>query len=302
MDKPKQEEKVDLEEILLSVESINLTAEILASLKNENEFMVLAVELAKEGGSFISVVADIAPPNSTGWDRNHAILVGNLVRLAKLVSGQLDQVCQKRQETSFILSRLIFETIVNIKFFIKNASPELFDSYVQYSMRHEKKLRDLILSEVNARGGVELPIEKRMLYSIKELAKQSGISMDDMSSSEPKTWGGKNFYERAMDVGLDEVYLALYGGGSHSVHGNWMDLLGHHLRYEESVFIPKLTWSSPSPQILFSTTLLSLETIREYLIYIGTSEDSNIIKRINTLFNKVRMADCAHETFLISKY
>ena len=54
-----------------------------------------------------------------------------MVRLLKLLSGFLDQTSQKRRETSEILGRLAFETVVNVRYLIVNFSPALVDSYIR---------------------------------------------------------------------------------------------------------------------------------------------------------------------------
>jgi len=116
-----------------------------------------------------------------------------LVRLYKLISALLDQICQRRRETTFILSRLAFETIVNLAYLIEYGSPELFDEYIRYSLRQERRLYDRITANIAARGGIRLPIEDRMLASISAAAIKSGFAIVDLSPNEPKSWGKRTF-------------------------------------------------------------------------------------------------------------
>jgi len=296
----KDDELTDAETLLATIKHIEVTTQQLAALKDEDGFMVLSVELLKEAASLVALVAGVLPPGSKKWSRDQAIIGGNFVRLFKLLSAHLDQVCQKRQETVAIISRLMFECVVDIKFLIKNASPELFTSYIKYSLRHERKLRDVILENIKDRGGSKLHIEKRMLTSIERAAKRSGMQIDDISPSHPRNWGDKNISERTKDVGLEVTYLGLYGGGSRSIHGGWMDLLHHHLEYEESGFAPNFTWGRPRPQQLLPISQLILETTREFLMYIGVSASDPIIHRIDDVFGNIRITDEAHEAFLSS--
>lgn len=161
---------VELEKELNDIESVHVVPDKLTAFTSEEDFTELAVNLLVEAGSYVCVAASVLPGGTKCWSRNEAIIGGNVVRLFKLISALLDQTCQRRRETTFIFSRLAFETIVNITYLIRCASPELFDSYVRYSLRHEKKLHDLIHENIKARGGEELPIERRMLNSIERAA------------------------------------------------------------------------------------------------------------------------------------
>ncbi len=300
MDVSKETELADIDEVLKDISHVEVTPEQLASLKSEDNFMHLSVELMKETASIVALAASVLPPDTKKWTRDRAIIGGNFVRLAKLLSAHLDQICQKRQEIVFIISRLLFENIVNIKFFIKNGSTELFDSYVKYALRNERKLRDLISRNIENRKGISLHIEHRMLTSIKKVARQSGIKIDDVLPSQPKEWGDKNFYERTKDVGLESTYLSLYGGSSRSIHGNWTDILDHHLEYSDQGFSPKFEWGRPRPQQILPIALLILETTKEFLLYVGSATDASIIHRIDSIFDNVKAADSAHENWLSS--
>ena len=144
--------------------------EVIATFTSEDDFNELTVELLKEVGSFVCIAASALPADTKRWSRNQAIYGGHLVRLFKLISTLLDQTCQLRRETTFIVSRLAYETAVNLAYLIENGSNELFDDYIRYSLRQEKKLYELIETNIAERGGIRLPIEDRMLASISAAA------------------------------------------------------------------------------------------------------------------------------------
>ncbi len=289
----------DLEDEFKQIEPVKVTPEILSKFESEEDFTGLAVDLLVEVGSHLCVAGSILPGDTKCWSRDQAIVGGNVVRLFKLISALLDQTCQRRRETSIIYSRLAFETIVNIRYLIANASPELFESYIRYSLKHERKLYDNVNENIQARGGEILPIEKRMLHSIERTAKASRVDIAEVSSSYPKNWGDKNLFERAETVGLAGAYRPAVGGGSHSVHGNWMDLLEYHLKGTEYGFEPQFEWRRPRPQVLFMLALLTVETVQEYLVFIGGEEVGCIAeKELVDLSLRVTQSDQAHERFL----
>ena len=298
--------KNDFEKELDDIEPVPIDLTRLAKFTTEEDFTGLGVDLLVEVGSYACVASCLLPGDTECWNRDQAIVGGNVVRLYKLISAVLDQTCKRRRETSFIFTRLAFEVIVNLKFLIKNASTELFESYIRYSLRHERKLHDRIQENIASRDGEVLPIETRMLNSIERTATKSEISIQDVSTSEPKNWGNKNIFERAKDVELDEIYLAAMGGGSHSVHGNWMDLLEYHLEDKEGGFGPNLEWRTPRPQVLYTMARLAAEAIADYVMFL---KDENILDysscdkfvgRLTDVICRTAKTDETHEAFLTS--
>src|SRR5712671_4075241 len=84
-----------------------------------------------------------------------------------LISALLDQICQHRREITFIIARLAFECIVNLRYLVKFADDAgVCDSYVAYSLRQEKRLHDRINNEIVKNGGARSPVQTRMLNSI----------------------------------------------------------------------------------------------------------------------------------------
>jgi hypothetical protein len=156
---------------------------------SEDDFNGLAAELLIEVGSFICVAGNLTPAKTRRWDRNQAVLGGHLVRLYKLISALLDQICQHRREITFIIARLAFECIVNIRFLIKFGNAATYDSYVRYSLKQEKRLYERISKEIEERRGEKLPIEERMLGSIDKAVKASGLSIEDLSPSQSEELG-----------------------------------------------------------------------------------------------------------------
>jgi hypothetical protein len=181
-----------------SIKRADVSPARLETFTSEEDFNGLSVELLIEVGSYICVAGNLFPSANHFWNRNQAILGGHLVRLYKLISALLDQICQHRREITFIIARLAFECIVNLRYLIKFADDStVFDSYVAYSLRQEKRLHDKIHEHINANGGEILPVQDRMVDSITKAVKASGLRLDALSVSRPKNWADKNIFERA---------------------------------------------------------------------------------------------------------
>ena len=290
-------------ENLPEIERVVVRSDEMANFKREDDFTGLAVSLMIETASYVCVAANTMG-TSPVWDRNQAAIGGNMVRLYKLLHSVLDQTCQRRQETSFILARLVFETIVNIRYMIENFSPELIDSYVGYSLRHERKLRDVIQVNIDERRGEVLPIEDRMLKSISGCAAAAGVDLSDVDPKEKGPWGGKNLFDKADAVGLGQAYLGSFSGPSHSVHGNWHEIFSNHLEWDETSggFTPNIEWHNPRPQVLFALCILLVDTIRIYFGFIGNEQVVTLFEEpLSNLYDLLYVANDAHEGYLAGK-
>lgn len=272
--------------------------------EREGQHMGVAVELLKEVLMINAMLAgtyhldDSSSPRN--WNRNEAILTGLLVRVSKLFHGYLDQVCQHRGEIAGIIFRPLIETLVNLKFLLEQEDDAMFDEYVEYSLREEKRFLNQIEKNVQDRGGEELPIETRMKRSIKRAFDKSGFTPEQVNEKKTKSWGG-SIYQRAKKVGLQDAYTALLGLPSHATHGNWQDLITNHLNFEDDgSFTPDTDWSELRPQPLFATALIAVVIGLQYLdeVVPDYREKPEIRERFEDLRLRISVADELHEQFL----
>jgi hypothetical protein len=284
------------------IEKQLVTEEEVAEFTNEDDFIELGVSLLIEAGSYVCIAANTLGAHEK-WNRDTAAVGGNLVRLYKMISAFLDQTVQRRRETSFILARLVFETVVTIRYLIKHFRSELVGSYVKNSFKHEIKLRKKIDQNIAARGGVILPIEDRMMKSIDRAYARAGLGPDDFDGPAKRNWGGKNLYEKASDLGMADVYLGAFSGPSQSVHGAWGDIYSHCLLTEgDGLFSPNIEWGYPRPQLITALAKLSIFAIDDYFGFIGSPELQEAVQEhLNDLEARLSALDQGHESYLAPK-
>jgi len=284
------------------IERVEIDPVAIAAYTREWDFMVLASELLREVASYVCVAA-CTMGSKPVWDRDQAAVGGNMVRLFKVLSAHLDQTVQKRYETSTIFSRLAFETIVSIRYLIAKFSPDLVDSYIRHSLRHERRLWGTITANIAERGGSIQHIEQRMLNSLERAARIAGITLESIDLKDRTPWGGKNLREKAKVVGLEPAYDAVFGGMSHNVHGAWQDLYQFHLQTDgDGAFTPKLDWLRPRPQPLFALGGLAIDAADDFLMFIGgDAATQHVREQLEDLRRRIHSADHAHETYLSGK-
>lgn len=285
-----------------AVERSPVDAESLSKFTTESEFTALGVDLLTEAASYVCIACCVLGDKPT-WAKEQAVVGGNAVRLYKLYSLYLEQTCERKRELTDIIARLIFETAVSVRYMVAHFSTGLVDSYMRQSMRYEKKLFDLIESNIARREGVVLPIEDRMLKSLERASKAANIPLESINLKNKTAWGGKNLYEKTVSIGWEPAYLAVFSGMSHNVHGSWQDLLSHHLEtHDDGRFSPELEWSTPRPQPLFALGLLALEVVMDVVGFLGGPAAAEQLEgSIADLEERILQVNAAHEKYLSGK-
>ena len=219
----------------------------------------------------------------------------------KLMCFVLGESVEDRAELLSVLTRLLAECVINLRFLVLNRSDDLINSYVAYSLQHEKELGDLIKSNIGKRAGEELPIERRMLNSISRTFENSCFPEPSLPAKKIKNWGNKNLFERAKEVDLGQAYLAIFGGPSRNVHGGWQDLIQFHLELVgPGEFKPNMKFARPRPQPIFSLTHLISETLFGYATSLEHASLEPVLARIADLDRRNGVASRLHEQFLIA--
>lgn len=287
---------------LVDIPITKIDRAVIEQFESEGNYVGVALDLLIEAGSYICVAANLYRNDEMCWTRDEAILGGHLVRLFKLVDALLDQTYKNRRETSVVIARLVFECIVNLRYMIANASDDLFRSYRIYSLQHELRLLERIEADISYRGGLFKPIEERMIKSILASFDASGLSRQEVADTRQRNWSGLNLYDRAKSVGLDQAYLAAFGGGSHTIHGNWQDLLEYHLeKIDNDAYRANIGWHMPRPQILEALVTLIVGAVADYLEFIAGSDAQDFLQRLEDLSARAHQLSELHEVFVVKR-
>lgn len=273
------------------------------SIDDENEFNRIGVELFKEVGMLIIAVASGTKVDSNGseipFSKEEAVIVGSLVRYGKLGIGFIEQYTQVRLETSMIMFRCLAETYVNLKFFLKHADAHTLRHFIKHSLQTEHQVLEIVRNNTADKEVLE-PIEKRMLKSMTKAFDDADFDESEMNRS--SKWNSK-IKQRLAEIIAPEAYSLVYGLASHSIHGNWQDLLLYNLEKKGDGFYPHSDWSTPRLQILSAATIFSVDVLINYAErLLPVNEHRNELVTIAVdIESRTRKLDKMHETFIQSK-
>lgn len=266
---------IDFKDIIQPVDNLEI-----AKYQDECQFMCSHVELNKQIIVLLFKCCDkYLNVNDLPkfLSEEDAVIAGNMARLYKLCHSFLQNICDQKAEICFILFRCITETCLNIKYMLLNGENNVRRNYIKYSLITEKKVYKKVCQNIHNREEEELPIEKRMKISIKNSFDSSNIQLEEVKNS--SRW--KSLSSRVAVVEDPNFYSILYGLSSHSIHGNWQDLLSNHLNKTEKGFEIDLTWTQPRPQMMEGVSFQLLAVIKIFnKLEIKNEEDRRAISNL----------------------
>jgi len=273
---------LDIKKIMEELNKIKpkYTKTELTQFIDENQFMDAYVELLKQSITLLYLIVGDKYCDLTGEpkkiSRDAAIIGGNLTRLIKLNTSFLQNIVENKLEICYILSRCIAETAINIQYMLIEGEESVLKNYIKYSLITEKSLWNTIKENIREKNGDELAIEKRMKSSILSSFEKSDFDIDEVNRS--SKW--KSIAKRANAVAGEMFYNVFYGISSHSIHGNWQDILFNNLKKDEDGFKLNLEWNRTRPQIIDAPIIFNL-TISK--LFVEEKRVKNIEKILNTI-------------------
>ncbi|CZH08793.1 DUF5677 domain-containing protein [Legionella pneumophila serogroup 1] len=203
---------------------------------------------------------------------HYAILIGMLNRIGRLMISVMElSKGGNFGETTSILDRCINETCIKLMWLCHSPSEDKFNRFIASSLKSDLKLQKNILSNIKNRGNNCLPIEDRMLKSIKKYINDSGLSKKQIQ----KLKNIPNMKEMIISLGMHETYYTVIMNiGSHSIHGTWSSLYKDYFELDgESVYPADHTSPTHINQYL-SISVLSLTCISYFLKFIINNTDA----------------------------
>lgn len=203
----------------------------------------------------------LAPSEKTatqGYTKHKAVILGHMVRVAKLYDGFCMHVAQRQLELAEIFIRLINETVVRMLYILKCGNQKrAIRSFILTSYKAERQSIKDLKSKKSQRPLI--PIEKRMLRSMTRNIREDGITQKELLANKNWKVDGKDVASMLRHLGSEWQYSYGFGGSSRSIHGNWMDMKRRHLTKNGAYYQPKPTFSDPDCRIAAPITIEVLD-------------------------------------------
>jgi hypothetical protein len=271
--------------------------ERLSAFTDREQFTNLAHLLYQETAHIVRIVASVHEPDRIS-DRDHAICCGLLVRIWKfmLAIATLTAVMDRCGEIVKALNRCILESAVNLMFLLKKHDRETFDDFVRKSLGPERELFDNIHANIATRGGEMTAMETRMLASIERVVSRSGMKIEDVPKKHQE-WA-ENMRLRLRALESEELY-ASYRGGSHAIHGTWVDLVISHLECGDGNYAAEFAYDLSDCRLLSPMARITMDAIVAYAPNVLQEPELTILyDRINDLWKRSEVVSVAYETWI----
>ena len=169
---------------------------------------------------------------------HYAVLVGLLNRCSRLMLANVALSHKEGLfgETTAILDRCIFESVIKASWLCKTGDEGQFARFIADGLKTEIEFKNQIEKIISERGGSPLVIESRMLKSIENYISSSGLSEQEISNSKKLP----DLASMIQSVGGDRLhYVVGQKLGSHHVHGTWPSLRFWYLTEHDGVLGPR---------------------------------------------------------------
>ena len=176
--------------------------------------------------------------------------------------------------------------------------PNVRRNYIKYSLITEKELWNTIKENIKSNSDEVLNIEKRMQHSIKNSFKSSDFDLDEVNKS--SKW--KSIKSRADELLNEQFYKVFYGVCSHSIHGNWQDVLSYNLTVFDDKFKVQTEWNKPKPQLMDFAIFQNLDILKTYIEYeLENYDEVNLLmENYTSLFEYYKILCEQSESFFSS--
>jgi len=272
----------------------SFTDEQLKECSRQKDYRPILFEWYKFVGSLCAVILHILPesPAFKEMPRQHFhILVGLLNRCTRLMISNVALSHEgKFGEATSIIDRCILESALKVTWLCGSSDPDRFVRYLSDGLKTELELQSIIQSNIKANGGYVLPIEERMLKSIKNHISAAQISESEVTRA-------KKFPALSSiltEMGFSRLfYVVVNKIGSHHVHGTWPSLVLHYLKADDGIgdlkFVPNVEVCETHENQFSFVPLIMLETMSEYISYI-LGDESDEAEYFQELFKSTYQA------------
>lgn len=289
-----------LDDALTKIEVYAVRFEELTTATKESAFVEAGFGVLNQSLKYLHLTSNLYTlERSEGLERNEAIVVGQLVRMCKLVHAILGKAQQERGgDQHSAIGRQFLEGLSIVEYLTQDISATApFESYLQDGLIAEKEFDRTISDEVKKRRGKRWEVENRLNASIDNTFTSAGV--DKTSLPGRKKNGFLNAQSR-MDL-IDSTMYGSYRAMSGGIHGTWNDIGNNHLKIINGKFHPDFEPCAIRPQIF---TAMAIWGTRACLAYVEAYLPNYYIRVQPAMAEQMRTTfelDALHEQWLSAR-
>lgn len=238
-----------------------------------------------------------------GYNKNEAVIYGQLMRLYRLLCFQRRLTCKRVMTTELagLFERMIMEASINLQYYILNYDDSVLEDFRVNSLRSEALFEESIRDDIAECDGHISEWQEKLLDSIHstyDKAGKSGTSFEEIKNAKTKI---PSIWEKFRATGNQRLYNIVYRSKCHSIHGDWVDFTENYLNYNEDSFSfsPNFQEFQADIRQLNPVLLACYEALKKFLSdFQGHGLPQNIYAEISNDQNLIILLENIHVNFL----
>lgn len=249
--------------------NIKTIADLEGLLDDDNLFII---PLCK---SIVTLTSKFLDPYNDSYitvDRNHATVMGLLVKILKCYQECVKLYEEEKCELISLYSRIIYEAFIKMKYLIKYGEK----TQKHYRLISYKSRFDFYIKTKDEEG------ERKNYYWVRnkkflDALSEDGFTLEDLGTVKNWKLDGKNFRQLLQEIESDELYTSLYGIGSDSVHSDWGEIRSFHLMGKEDTMCAKVEYYKPHYRVIIHLGRIQIDATIAYIEWFEKELESKIL-------------------------
>ncbi len=201
-----------------------------------------------------------------GYNRDEAVIYGQLIRIQKMLCFQRRLVCKRIMTTELagFFERMILEDNINLQYFVLNYQSSQLNDFRVHSLKPEVFFEKSINDDIKKNGGKTSSWQTKLLSSIHNTYNKAGISYEEVRRNKTKV---PNISDKFRSTGNQRLYDIAYRTKCHTIHGDWVDITQNYLNYHKAsdTFSPNFQEHEADIRQLNQVLITCCDTITKFI-------------------------------------
>lgn len=272
------------------------------NVKN-GDFTKTWCDIALLVASHIEFIVQTSLHTQNGYNKNEAVIYGQLMRIFRLLCYQRRLVCKQLMTTILagFFERMLLEGNINLQYFIFNYKESELNDFRLNSLKAEVFFEETINDDVCQNGGHLSPWQSSLLNSIHNTYDKAQTTYEEVRKSKVRL---PNISQKFINTGNQKLYDVAYRTKCHDIHGDWVDFTQNYLTYDKSTntFSPNFQEYKADLRQLNPILIICCDTLIKFIKHFpGHGLSQNICDELNQSKQLVILLENMHYNFINKK-